>query len=68
VDDNAERQQSIEGQRMKKLKIRVVQSMVIDTDENSRTHGRMIPAHYMIQTKRGKKPWKDVQVIMDGVE
>jgi hypothetical protein len=53
---------------MKKLKIRVVQSMAIDTDENSRTHGRMIPAHYMIQTKRGKKPWKDVQVIMDGVE
>jgi hypothetical protein len=50
---------------MKKFKIRVVQSTAIDTDENSPTHGLQIPSHYMIQTKRGKKTWKDVQVIVD---
>jgi hypothetical protein len=65
VDDHAERQQSIEGNGMKKFKIRVVQSTAIDTDENSPTHGLQIPTHYMIQTKRGKKAWEDVPVIVD---
>jgi hypothetical protein len=63
VDDHAERQQSIEGNGMKKLKIRVVQSMAIDTDENSETHGLEIPTNHMIQTKRGKKRWKDLTVV-----